>query len=495
MSQDSGAIITPWEVKGKINYIRLIEKFGTNAIGTELVERWERVTGKKAHRFLRRGLVFSHQDLELILDDIEAGKPVYIYTGRGPSSESMHLGHMVPFMFTKYLQDALNCITVIQMSDDEKFYFKNGSTSKDLDWYRKLSYKNAKDIIACGFDPKKTLIFSNLESNCGSLYFNNTLIMKATPMNQVKGIYGLGEVVDPIIVETISKSLENESDQNRREILEKFVERFKGKEESNSVGQCAWPCFQCGPAFCTSFKDIFVKSIKCALNQNIPDQTKTNLKSLLGQFSKNDGASIRCLVPMAIDQAPYFRMARDVAHKLGCPKPAVIHSEFLPGLRQCDKMSSTDNQNNATLFLDIKPTEIGKIIKKNAFSGGCDTLEEHRKMGGDIMVDVCYKYLTYFMESDAELKKIAMEYSDGNMTTGQLKEITANVVSKVIETHQKAKQNITEEQLMEFFNKEKEFDIITKNNDNEVNDYAGKGMGIDYDRTFGIVRKCDRQSV
>jgi len=31
-----------------------------------------------------------------------------------------------------------------------------------LIWYR-LAYENVKDIIACGFDPKKTFIFSDLD--------------------------------------------------------------------------------------------------------------------------------------------------------------------------------------------------------------------------------------------------------------------------------------------------------------------------------------------
>jgi tryptophanyl-tRNA synthetase len=50
---------------------------------------------------MRRGLVFSHRDLETILDRHEKGQPFFLYTGRGPSSDSMHLGHMVPFTFAK----------------------------------------------------------------------------------------------------------------------------------------------------------------------------------------------------------------------------------------------------------------------------------------------------------------------------------------------------------------------------------------------------------
>jgi hypothetical protein len=38
-----------------------------------------------------------------ILDAVEKGQPFYLYTGRGPSSEAMHLGHLIPFIFTKYV--------------------------------------------------------------------------------------------------------------------------------------------------------------------------------------------------------------------------------------------------------------------------------------------------------------------------------------------------------------------------------------------------------
>lgn len=54
----------------------------------------------------------------------EKGEPFYIYTGRGPSSESLHLGHMVPFLFTKWLQEAFDVPLVIELTDDEKFLFK-----------------------------------------------------------------------------------------------------------------------------------------------------------------------------------------------------------------------------------------------------------------------------------------------------------------------------------------------------------------------------------
>ena len=490
------SVMNPWTVKGPVAYLDQITKYGTSPIDGVLLNRWRKVTGIKPHRLIRRGLVFSHQDIEKVLDAVEAGIPVYVYTGRGPSSDTMHLGHMVPFMLTRYLQQALNCIVVIQMSDDEKFFFKAGTTPKDLKEYNDYTYKNALDIIACGFDINKTLIFSNLEYNSGHLYFNNTLLMKNTTMNQVRGIYGLGELVDQNVVDLCKKEMQTETDPEKIASYQKIIKNHDGVEQSNNVGQCVWPCFQCGPAFCTSFRDIFINAIKHALiNKKLPDYVANNYKAMLKDLSDPvKGGNILCLVPMAIDQSPYFRMARDCASILKCPKPAVIHSEFLPGLKQSEgKMSSTTGESD-TLFLDLNPEKVKKLIKSFAFSGGRETLEEHKKYGGNIKIDICYQYLLFFLESDEELKNIAKQYTDGTMTTGQLKEFTSTLIANIIQEHQKTKARITPEILKQYFDSTRTFDIggvydreIIKEGDEEE-DYSK--YGIDFDRTFGLAPKC-----
>lgn len=142
--------------------------------------------------------MLAYSELNLILDRYEQKKPFYLYTGRGPSSDSMHLGHMIPFIFTQWLQDVFDCPLVIQLTgesaplepnaypswttlrpgpaacffrsqltdlcadltDDEKFLFK---PSLKLEQCNTFAFQNAKDIIACGFKPEKTFIFSDLD--------------------------------------------------------------------------------------------------------------------------------------------------------------------------------------------------------------------------------------------------------------------------------------------------------------------------------------------
>ena len=63
--------VTPWKVEGKIDYRKLIDKFGCDPIEGSLIKRFEQVTNTQAHCWLRRGIFFSNKDLNLILDDYE----------------------------------------------------------------------------------------------------------------------------------------------------------------------------------------------------------------------------------------------------------------------------------------------------------------------------------------------------------------------------------------------------------------------------------------
>jgi len=69
-------VVTAWEVSGSIDYTKLIERFGSRPLTPHLLRRLENVTVKRGtvprlHRFLRRGIFFSHRDLERICELLE----------------------------------------------------------------------------------------------------------------------------------------------------------------------------------------------------------------------------------------------------------------------------------------------------------------------------------------------------------------------------------------------------------------------------------------
>jgi tryptophanyl-tRNA synthetase len=176
-------IVTPWEVRGKIDYDKLIKEFGTKRITDELLNRVKKHTGE-LHPFLRRKLFFSHRDFDWILDEYEKGDKFFLYTGRGPSGNT-HIGHLIPWIFTKWLQDKFDVELYFQITEDEKSLVKDLT----LEETKSIAYENILDVIAIGFDPKKTHIFLDTEY-IKTLYPIAVKIAKHITFSTVKAVFG-----------------------------------------------------------------------------------------------------------------------------------------------------------------------------------------------------------------------------------------------------------------------------------------------------------------
>lgn len=145
---------------------------------------------------------------------------------------------------------------------------------------------------------------------------------------------------------------------------------------SDNIGKIHFAAIQAAPSFSNSFPQIF------GTTSDVP-----------------------CLIPCAIDQDPYFRLTRDVAQKLKYPKPTLLHAKFFPALQGPQtKMSASDV--NSSIYMSDTPNQIKNKINRHGFSGGRETEEEHRRLGGNPDVDVSYQYLSFFLEDDEELRQI-----------------------------------------------------------------------------------------
>ena len=147
------------------------------------------------------------------------------------------------------------------------------------------------------------------------------------------------------------------------------------------------------------------------------------------------------IVPVGIDQNPHIRLARDMSQRIKDFKFMQLSSTyhlFMPGLGG-GKMSSSEP--NSFIALTDSPKEVETKIKKYAFSGGRDTLEEHRKLGGNPDIDVSFQYLKMFFESDdKKLEKIYENYKSGTLMTSELKEILIEKINKFLQEHQKKRE-------------------------------------------------------
>ena len=183
MSSDE-FVVTPWHVEGDIDYDKLIKQFGTQKISNELLSKLQKITGED-HFMLRRGVFFSHRDLNLILENYEKGKEFFLYTGRGPSGHT-HIGHLIPWVFAKWLQDKFHVDIYFQLTDDEKFFAKQNLS---LDQTTNFALENALDFIALGFKPENTKIIVNTK-NIKTLYPIAAQVAKKINFSNTKAVFG-----------------------------------------------------------------------------------------------------------------------------------------------------------------------------------------------------------------------------------------------------------------------------------------------------------------
>jgi tryptophanyl-tRNA synthetase len=374
MADHNDFVVTPWEVRGEVDYDKLIKDFGVDRITPQLLKRIEKHTGD-LHSLLSRGLFFAHRDLGWILDEYEKGNPFYLYTGRGPSGHT-HLGHLVPWIFTKWLQDKFGAKLLFQMTDDEKFLF---NPDLDIEGTNSLAYENALDVIALGFDPKMTEIFSDIDY-IQTLYPHALRVAKKITFSTTKAVFGL-------------------------------------KSESN-IGQIFFSSVQAVPAFLESVRQ----------EKNIP-----------------------CLIPHAIDQDPYFRVARDVLPRLGYFKPASIQGRFLPGLSEGGKMSASIPE-SAIFTTDTLKAANKKVM--NAFTGGQATVAEQKKLGGNPDICPVYHYMTFLFEKDDKLLKEQYDLCrKGELLCGEHKKQLSEKVRSFLKDHQEKREK-AKDKLEEFIVKD-----------------------------------------
>ena len=182
--------VTPWEVEGSVDYEKLIKEFGTQPLTEDLKKKFVDLAGED-HVLLRRNVFFSHRDLDKILDDCFSSKGFFLYTGRGTSGR-MHIGHIIPFVFTKWLQDVFDVNVYIEITDDEKYVYKRDAKWNQIQEY---AYDNILDIVAVGFNPDKTFIFKDSEY-IKHLYPLALKVSKHINFSLAKAVFGFNNITN-----------------------------------------------------------------------------------------------------------------------------------------------------------------------------------------------------------------------------------------------------------------------------------------------------------
>jgi len=138
---------------------------------------------------------------------------------------------------------------------------------------------------------------------------------------------------------------------------------------------------------------------------------------------------------IGLEQDPHARITRDIAKRLPytLEVPSFLYFLHQSGLQQGKKMSSSEPL--TAIFLDDSSEEVKKKIS-TAFTGGKDTLEEQKRLGG--RPDICkvYEIYKFHHPSNKFVEDIFKRCSSGKLLCGECKGLCIKFLTNFLEKHQ-----------------------------------------------------------
>lgn len=429
MLMDDEVTIDPWGSSQSTDYSRIIEKFGLSSM--------DGVSLDSPSRLHRRGVVFAHRDLDMVLNAKKSGDPFGVLTGLMPSGR-MHLGHSMVIDQVNWFQQQGGDVT-IAVADLESTATRGISLAEG----RKIAAQEyVANYAALGLDPETTTVYFQSErSVVQKLGFQ---LGKRTNLSELEAIYGFdgstnlahvqaplvqaGDILHPQLDEygglrpivvpvgidqdphlRLTRGLASKTNWFNVNDAKMGLQVGVSIQEDNSSIMGVEPS---GRVNKERQKEVFSKIVSAIQGlgySDIMSNPKHGTVNIPSATSKDKGP-----IRMAL-----LSLERSMGG-MGLLAPSSTYHRFAVGMTG-DKMSSSKPK--TTLFLSDDIATAEKKIKKS-FSGGQTTIEEHRRLGGDPDKDVAYQYMMYFFEEDDKfLEEINQDYRAGKILAGEMKQM------------------------------------------------------------------------
>ena len=448
--------IDPWSSTQSTDYTRIIEQFGLSNMNN--------LSLPEPSHLHRRGIVFAHRDLDIVLDAQKTGEKFGVLTGLMPSGR-MHLGHSMVIEQVKWFQQMGGDVT-IAVADLESQATRGVSLEKG----REIALTEyVANYAALGLNPDLTSVyFQSSRSEVQRLGFQ---LGKRTNLSEFEAIYGfrgetnLAHVQAPMV--------------QVGDILHPQTEDYGGlRPIVVPVGVDQDPHLRLTRGIASKTNWFNIKENNgpgVLIGLSVQDENAELLgQQPNGRIDKKKVASIFSMIVSDLSELGFSdinsnpkqgtivvpsatkRDMNNIRFKLlklerklggmGLLAPSSTYHHFAVGLTG-EKMSSSKPK--TTIFLDDDIDSMTKKIRK-AFSGGQSTIEEHRRLGGNPDIDVAYQYMMYFFEeSDSYLAELNSEYRNGKILAGEMKQICIDKATDWIKNHHESRAQ-TEHLVKEF---------------------------------------------
>lgn len=427
---EDGARIDPWSSEQSTDYARIRDQFGLEAVDISKLPN--------PGMLHRRGIVFAHRDLDVVLGCMARSDPFGVLTGLMPSGR-MHLGHSMVIDQVRWFQQQGADITVT-VADLEALATRGTSLAEGRENALKEYVHN---YAALGLDSSTTNVY--FQSGRPAVQRLAFTLGRRTNLSEFEAIYGfrgdtnLAHVQAPLVQagDIIHPQLD-EYGGLRPIVVPVGVDQDPHLRLTRGIaGKTHW--FNVKPrkaggltvslSVQTNNAEVFGVApngrVDRATREAIFERLKASLAPLgYADFVANPKHGTLDIPGANLGDAAQVRMCVLALERamggMGLMPPCSTYHRFAVGMTG-DKMSSSKPE--TTIFMDDSIEGMSKKVKR-AFSGGQPTVEEHRRLGGDCSKDVAFQYLQFFFESDdAELARIAREYESGRMLAGEIKQI------------------------------------------------------------------------
>jgi tryptophanyl-tRNA synthetase len=260
--------------------------------------------------------------------------PAFIYTGRGPSKATFHIGHLPGLRLCLALQKHLNTHIEFMIADDEKM-FRDGISSADMAANVEATLCQLHTL---GFTDANTHFRINSSGISPDEYTKVIRMLSMVSVHTLNQIFG----------------------------------------EKPNLGEYFYPLIQILPCL-------------------------------------SEGR--QCIVVAGVDQDPFFRLARDLAKRMGFLPPIVLYTHSVPGLDGSDKMSTSQPSSNP-IFLNDSPVAIEAKVRQIR-KVGAGSLDELFINGANLSADIPYTILSLFADEPL-LSLVAHAYTLGLSNPAEL---------------------------------------------------------------------------
>ena len=422
--------IDPWSSEQSTDYSRIVQQFGLSSVDSSSLPN--------PGMLHRRGIVFAHRDLDVVVDSMTSNDPFGVLTGLMPSGR-MHLGHSMVIEQVRWFQEQGADVTVT-VADLEALATRGTSLDKGRETALREYVLN---YAALGLDPDNTNVY--FQSSRPAVQRLAFTLGQRTNLSEFEAIYGfngesnlahvqaplvqVGDIVHPQMEEygglrPIVVPVGVDQDPHlrlTRDIVQK-TNWFNVKHRKSGGLTIALSVqegnhselgvTESGKVDRNTREGVITRIVDSISDLGFSD-IKTNPKHGTIEIP---GATIsdRSRIRMRV-----LSLEREMGG-MGLAPPCSTYHRFAVGMTG-DKMSSSKPE--TTIFMDDDIDVMTKKVKR-AISGGQSTVEEHRRLGGDVSKDVAFQYLQFFFEKeDSALEEVKRDYESGRMLAGEIKQI------------------------------------------------------------------------